>query len=1345
MSTPPSRISFDYNQPGDATLSLQVQLENLREQLSVQQAIADGAQNFLAVIVFQDEAEQSGQQELKHEIEQELRGAEDLISFLQRDIDKLKQQIASAPISTHTNGYAASDYSSSYHGNGVTDQTSRSYPALDKVNQLFDDLSRLDEEINERIRIMDELVDSFQNDAKLGSHFEIAQHLDTIIDCLEEKAGKDVRSATYRLLRHVSNSTKAVRTLLLDRHLHFYLIRSLGRDSKHDLEKEQALRLIRRILELSTTLAAPPDSTSPSDSLQDHERLHSHLVAVLRGVVAIAEQPEEKLRLASLETLGELVIRDVSLLVKCEGLRVVLQAMSDGGPSPSSTSGGGGGGLYNEMSIILSTSFLGIIDHPDLRRWLRPGIDLEIVLSGFTEVQGKGSGIEERIKASSMIVETLLKSWSGLMYLNVNGRQALTSLVDSLTNPSRVVRDTLLDMLSNIFNVERRRPVPPHIRANDQPLLNDTSSKVRNGTKSEQTKTNLIDQFTAILLLTFIDAGLVEGLAELAANPQDSSTSLRVSTLIGELLDLSNRVLPARHAAVLQSLPRLFALSTEPTTNPNGGTSTSNGSGDQKLKASDTLLMIAGLNREKRIIAASRRGREEEEENLANSEDVTAATALQRNEQQRQLVESDKLRVALSIDDVSFRNSLLETGVLSTKEDAKWSFDLLIDLLEGPLRNPKRLDEAMRASKFMKRLLGFFHPLSFKYSDTRKDETTIKYTRLGCTMINTLLSDPQGAQYLAEDKLLPQIADCLLQLEPVGGSTSGLDLLFSKERVETTLVSGYFDMLGEMTRSPTGLAILDQYKIFTCFYRIGELRSREDLVRLVLEKCDYARDGHPRVFLHKALTSSYKHIRLFATNHLGTLIRQSSHDFGPSKSRSRTNEALEWQIDLLVPQLYDPAPEVTQLAVSILTRACTNEDTLELVVRKQPQVEHLGDAAVELLTQFLGTPVGVRYLHEIDFIEQELKDWYEERNYRYMVEIELSLAAALQTEGGVFPPTTFDGTPPSHFYGELVRTSEGCEILDDSEHFLRFCDIIRDHADERDFEPSYIAQLKSVLWAVGHIGSTENGLMFIEDEFILPDIVEIACTSPVYSLRGTAVFALSLISSTLEGVEMLEELGWESVVKPLTGPSGLCIPMELNDLVYTPNWPPPELPLPESLSFAPPTSHVDRDAMISLANLSNHILATKASKQLAKLKSRHRSHFASPTLYYRALDMLASHHYRQPVRKYILELFDYDFDLKKIQNLVSAGQELVTRRRRELDQSADDQVGHGGKTPSWARTTVSAMMGSGRIGIGGIEGEVTEDEDQSSIDNDDLETMMNKVPLQILTPLLTVKGFLLSS
>jgi len=38
-------------------------------------------------------------------------------------------------------------------------------------------------------------------------------------------------------------------------------------------------------------------------------------------------------------------------------------------------------------------------------------------------------------------------------------------------------------------------------------------------------------------------------------------------------------------------------------------------------------------------------------------------------------------------------------------------------------------------------------------------------------------------------------------------------------------------------------------------------------------------------------------------------------------------------------------------------------------------------------------------------------------------------------------------------------------MLDESEHFLRFCDTIREHTD-RELDPDYIAQLKSVLWAV---------------------------------------------------------------------------------------------------------------------------------------------------------------------------------------------------------------------------------------------------------------------------------------
>lgn len=81
--------------------------------------------------------------------------------------------------------------------------------------------------------------------------------------------------------------------------------------------------------------------------------------------------------------------------------------------------------------------------------------------------------------------------------------------------------------------------------------------------------------------------------------------------------------------------------------------------------------------------------------------------------------------MAMQIDDFSFRNLLLETQVLATKDHTKWHYDMILELLEGPLRNPKRLDESMRATKFMRRLLGFYQPFAYRYADLRN-------TRVSC-------------------------------------------------------------------------------------------------------------------------------------------------------------------------------------------------------------------------------------------------------------------------------------------------------------------------------------------------------------------------------------------------------------------------------------------------------------------------------------------------------------------------------------------------------------------------------------------------------------------------------------
>jgi rapamycin-insensitive companion of mTOR len=59
-----------------------------------------------------------------------------------------------------------------------------------------------------------------------------------------------------------------------------------------------------------------------------------------------------------------------------------------------------------------------------------------------------------------------------------------------------------------------------------------------------------------------------------------------------------------------------------------------------------------------------------------------------------------------------------------TKDPTKWNYDILIDVIEGPLLNPKRFEEAFMVSKFGRRLLSFFHPLSRQFSDMKATEVS---------------------------------------------------------------------------------------------------------------------------------------------------------------------------------------------------------------------------------------------------------------------------------------------------------------------------------------------------------------------------------------------------------------------------------------------------------------------------------------------------------------------------------------------------------------------------------------------------------------------------------------------
>src|SRR5262249_23899764 len=126
----------------------------------------------------------------------------------------------------------------------------------------------------------------------------------------------------------------------------------------------------------------------------------------------------------------------------------------------------------------------------------------------------------------------------------------------------------------------------------------------------------------------------------------------------------------------------------------------------------------------------------------------------------------------VNFDDGAFRQLLMDSAVLGSSNPFKWNWDVILRIIEGPLTNAKRLEEAIRASKFMKRLMSFYRPFKYKFSEFKNSRATHKYVKVGCALMHSLLQSGEGVKYLMDSKLLRQIAECLAQCDPVRKKTT---------------------------------------------------------------------------------------------------------------------------------------------------------------------------------------------------------------------------------------------------------------------------------------------------------------------------------------------------------------------------------------------------------------------------------------------------------------------------------------------------------------------------------------------------------------------------------------------
>ena len=996
----------------------------------------------------------------------------------------------------------------------------------------------------------------------------------------------DVVAAGYRLTRHAiadRNSLQTIRSLHTDE----LVIISLVKKGKALLEREQAVKFVRAFLDVK-------------NGVFEISR------AVARSLVAVAEHHDDRLKDICLLTLAEILTKHPALLVSTNGMSTLTDALANGTfPAPEA----------------LVASFLHILDQPQLRQYLSTGREFEAMFAPFTDPLLL-SGNEDKLKTCAKAISAMLKTWPGFLLLADRGAFCIRSLIDSLQYPIPQARDIILELLFDILRIKppswsntflAGRRLTTYGRGNN--YVAEPSMKRLTAQYDTNGRFDLSYHFSAIVLATLIQANLIYALYDLVKSEDDLTLRRKATLLLTEVLKMAHDSLPSFLSARIQVLGSLLSP-------------IDNFMSDSHAANMGMMYQIESINRtlNKAGGGAGRRGPQTDE--LAVGPQAM-----------------EKSKYSPMMDGERFRQLMLDTQVPNHTSYIKWKWDLILGLIEGPLTNPKRLEEAIRTTKFLKRVVGFYRPFKQRFCNIRNTRPNQRYVRAGCALIKTLTATSLGIQYMTENKLLRQIAECLAQIDPQSGLTSSLPL-FDRYRMAETLSGGYFAMLGALSSTTEGIQTMERWRIMNMFYHIMNLHDRDDLVRAVLGNMDFGLDTHLRVMLSQALTSSNKSIRLFATK----LLRRyavSRLSYPPPNQGSGNNL---WALSLVLTQLYDPDVEVCETAVKILEEACEQQESLEYVVKCRPALDHLGEIGAPLLLRFLSTSIGYRYLSGLDYISQEMDDWFLGRNDSYVALVEASLSRTYmdssihKTSYAEEPDVIEMGLAPPHFYRELARTEEGCKLLRQSGHFYEFASTVRDFSlNDDDFET--LVKVKGSLWAIGNIGSMDLGAPFLEEDDIVRRVIDIAEGAEVMSVRGTACFALGLISRSLHGMQMLSENNWETTVDARGRSLGLCIPRNLQRLCIRSTFnstPSHHITAEDSERYhsaARDDEPIKADILRLFVEMGNSVMYKKIAGELQVQKVRHPVYFTDVGLFKKALIVLECHHYRLQAREFILNLF----------------------------------------------------------------------------------------------------------
>lgn len=961
----------------------------------------------------------------------------------------------------------------------------------------------------------------------------------------------------------------------------YFLARSMDINLRNEMERIQALRLVRRILVLAPRYFSPALARS--------------LISLTNGGI------DEKDRgfHAFFSTLCELGVLNSNLLINCGGISTLARAAMNG-QSPSI--------IESAVGVLLK-----LLSNPETRSH----VSLFCLATPYCELHSPGlerpsEDRQQKFTASKHALLSVLRSYPGVIHFcNPNHSSGLKSIISILYVEQLDVRGAVLELFYELLGI----PLPLWTDEPDVALSAVDPNRVRETWKlsegfiAAEGKTilpslmsrspNITEMHLALLVYVLLECDLHKALAE-AIVTSDTFICVRAAILLGGLLHLSHSLLPPEVCDLTPPLPNLVIHASQ--------------GKHQALAAVSILGRMHSMMRER-----------------PSPTSLFLDRMIQGGSWLRSTIPKTDLHVVpknwLTLKrETSSATQLKKSQVLTTKDVLQWNWPIIRSILhsrEDYLRLLHDSDHRL----FIKKLIFYFKPSSNQFSRVELGRTATlarESTLAGGHLIIFLLEIPEPDSTRFLNELVGDIAD---EITAIRTAQSAHDCLFSPRHMSTTCCQKYFLFLGQLSHSAKGTVILKGFNLLQKLQDLAITTNHDCYVKLITSSLDYTGDGMNRKVMNKIISeSSLESTRLYATQFLRCILR------------AKMKDASQWAITNLSGRLSDNSKTVASAALDVLHEVCEEPQYLEIFSQQNQDwdqiLTNLGDQGYLLKIRLYSLKSGFASLSSP---AEELERWIKAGGFaeRYVGLIEREIHDCLtrrqRGENGSYmrrntniPISPRDAFIPPHLIGQLVQHELGLQLLMRRNVLQRFMRVVQrfryefgmseqesstknmkgsrsiledsylvseesgtDEAAESnrletiidlevmelsESEPPQKAdslveirrklsldesrrttperswkgepeirdenslsfegrllKVKAALWVLGHAGTSAEGMEQLKNLGIIEMLTLMAETCPYYAVRATAMYSLGLISTNRAGADVLSTLNWGCV------------------------------------------------------------------------------------------------------------------------------------------------------------------------------------------------------------------------